>query len=121
MKNTLRLEEGFMLLLSMYLYQFTGYSWWWYFGLFLAPDISMAGYLHNEKTGAFIYNLAHSKAIAIIIYLVGIYFTLPACKIAGLILFGHSSFDRMLGYGLKFPDSFQHTHLGMIGKVTKTE
>jgi hypothetical protein len=24
--------------------------------------------------------------------------------------------DRMLGYGLKFSDGFQHTHLGWIGK-----
>ena len=36
--------------------------------------------------------------------------------LGGLILFGHSSMDRILGYGLKYPDSFEHTHLGMIGK-----
>jgi hypothetical protein len=33
-------------------------------------------------------------------------------------LFGHSAFDRMLGYGMKYTDSFQHTHLGLIGKAT---
>jgi hypothetical protein len=37
-------------------------------------------------------------------------------QLAGLILFGHSSMDRVLGYGLKYSDSFQHTHLGMLGK-----
>jgi hypothetical protein len=37
-------------------------------------------------------------------------------QLAGLILFGHSSMDRVMGYGLKYPDAFQHTHLGMIGK-----
>ena len=31
-------------------------------------------------------------------------------------LFGHSSFDRVMGYGLKHEDSFQNTHLGGIGR-----
>jgi uncharacterized protein DUF4260 len=31
-------------------------------------------------------------------------------------LFEHSSFDRVLGYGLKHEDAFQNTHLGRIGK-----
>jgi len=34
----------------------------------------------------------------------------------GLLLVAHSSFDRMLGYGLKFPDDFKHTSLGWMGK-----
>ena len=34
----------------------------------------------------------------------------------GLLLVAHSSFDRMLGYGLKFPDDFKHTSLGWAGK-----
>ena len=28
----------------------------------------------------------------------------------------HIAVDRLLGYGLKFTDSFAHTHLGEIGK-----
>ena len=32
-------------------------------------------------------------------------------------LFGHSSFDRIMGYGLKHEDAFQNTHLGKIGKL----
>jgi hypothetical protein len=36
--------------------------------------------------------------------------------LAGTILLGHSSLDRVLGYGLKYPDSFQNTHLGVIGR-----
>ena len=35
---------------------------------------------------------------------------------AGTILFGHSSFDRVMGYGLKHEDAFQNTHLGWIGR-----
>jgi hypothetical protein len=35
---------------------------------------------------------------------------------AALVLYGHSSMDRMLGYGLKYADDFKHTHLGWLGK-----
>jgi len=31
-------------------------------------------------------------------------------------MFGHSSMDRMFGYGLKTEEGFKYTHLGMIGK-----
>ncbi|MEW6083560.1 MAG: DUF4260 family protein [Chloroflexota bacterium] len=30
-------------------------------------------------------------------------------------LLGHSSLDRVFGYGLKHKDAFQNTHLGRIG------
>lgn len=32
-----------------------------------------------------------------------------------MIMFAHSSLDRCVGYGLKYGDGFQHTHLGRIG------
>jgi hypothetical protein len=34
----------------------------------------------------------------------------------GIVLFGHSSLDRMLGFGLKYKEGFGFTHLGKIGK-----
>jgi hypothetical protein len=120
MKNTLKLEEAMMLVLSLLFFQTQNFSWTWFAILFLAPDLGMLGYLVNSKTGAITYNTAHHKGLAILIYLAGIYFSLTALQFAGILLFAHSSFDRMLGYGLKFSDSFHHTHLGMIGKP-KTE
>ena len=36
--------------------------------------------------------------------------------ITGIILYGHASMDRIFGYGLKFAENFQHTHMGWIGK-----
>lgn len=33
----------------------------------------------------------------------------------GIVFLGHAAFDRVFGYGLKFPDDFKHTHLGRIG------
>ena len=35
---------------------------------------------------------------------------------AGLVWLAHIGMDRLLGYGLKYDDHFQHTHLGLIGK-----
>ncbi|MGI9582262.1 DUF4260 domain-containing protein [Chryseobacterium sp. RRHN12] len=116
MKTQLQLEYAAFLLLGIYAFAQTGYSWWWFAGLFLAPDISMLGYTVNNKTGAFFYNLFHHFGAAIIIYLAGTALSLSYIQVAGAILFSHSAFDRILGYGLKYPDSFQNTHLGKIGK-----
>jgi hypothetical protein len=40
-----------------------------------------------------------------------------AVLLAGsLIAFAHIGADRLLGYGLKYGDNFQHTHLGQLGQ-----
>jgi hypothetical protein len=116
MKNTLRLEEFALFILSVYLNTFLPYSWWVYCVWFLAPDLSMVGYLFNTRAGAVCYNIIHHKGIAVGFYLVGIYFQNPMIQFTGLLLLGHSSFDRIFGYGLKHSDDFKHTHLGWIGK-----
>jgi hypothetical protein len=33
-----------------------------------------------------------------------------------IIFIAHSTFDRVAGYGLKYFDSFDHTHLVWVGK-----
>jgi hypothetical protein len=115
MKNTLRIEEVMQFALSVYLYNQLSYSGWLYAALFLAPDIGMAGYVFGTRAGAITYNILHHKGLAIVIYLIGIYASYDTLAIVGLILFGHSAFDRILGFGLKYFDNFKHTHLGWIG------
>jgi hypothetical protein len=117
MKTTLRLEEAAMLILAVYLNTFLPFEWWVYWAFFLAPDLGMIGYLANAKVGAFTYNLVHHKGVAIAFYILGIGLSSPELQFTGLLLFGHSAFDRMLGYGLKYEDNFHHTHLGLIGKA----
>ncbi|KFF26836.1 DUF4260 domain-containing protein [Chryseobacterium vrystaatense] len=119
MKLQLKLEYFAFLVLGILAFNRTELSWWWFAGLFLTPDISMLGYAVNNKTGAFFYNLFHHLGLAVVIYLAGSALTLPYLQMAGAILFSHSAFDRILGYGLKYPDSFQNTHLGRIGKDRK--
>ena len=116
MKIILRLEEFALLILAVYLNTSLPYTWWVYWAWFLAPDLSMVGYAVNTKVGAVCYNVVHHKGVAVLCYLAGIYFQNPAIQLAGLVLLGHSSFDRVVGYGLKHSDDFKHTHLGWIGK-----
>lgn len=117
MKNLLRIEELFLTLLAFYLFLQLGFAWWWFLLLFFAPDISMIGYLLGPKAGAWTYNAIHLKAVAVALFIAGGYLGVPWLQGAGLIMLGHSSFDRVLGYGLKYADAFQHTHLGWIGRA----
>ena len=123
MKKILQAEEAAQLLigiLGLYL-QPIHISWWIWPFLFLSPDISMLGYVFNTKIGAFFYNLFHHKLMGLLILLVGYFINQDILIFIGLLLFAHSSFDRVFGYGLKYNDSFNHTHLGMIGKATHNE
>ncbi len=105
-----------MFCLGIFLFSQLHFAWWWFALLLLTPDIGMIGYLINPKIGAFTYNLLHHRAVAISVYLSGIYFGNSILQLAGVIMFAHSSMDRILGFGLKYPDSFTHTHLEKIGK-----
>lgn len=116
MKNLLKLEELLMLGLALFLFSKLDYGWGWYALLFLTPDLSMVGYLANPRVGAWTYNLIHHKGLAVALYVLGNLLSIPWLMFAGTILFGHSSFDRVLDYGLKHEDAFQNTHLGRIGR-----
>ncbi|MBT1700221.1 DUF4260 family protein [Fulvivirgaceae bacterium PWU4] len=117
MKTILKLEEALQLIFAAYLSTLLPFAWWWYWVLFLTPDVSMIGYVLNTRVGAFTYNLFHHKGVALAIYIFGIALNFHEVQFVGLLLFGHSAFDRLLGYGLKYADSFQNTHLGRIGKA----
>lgn len=117
MKIILKLEYFTLFILSLYGFSHTEFSWWWFLGLFFVPDISMLGYLVNTRFGAFCYNLFHHFGTAILLYLGAIYLKLPYLEMIVTIMLAHSAFDRIVGYGLKYEDSFQNTHLGKIGKA----
>jgi len=116
MKYILRSEEALLFAASLYVFHLLHFSWGWYFAFILVPDLSMLGYLVNTKTGARAYNLIHHKGLAVIVFLAGMYFQVTELQFAGVILFSHSTMDRIFGYGLKYNDSFHNTHLGFIGK-----
>ena len=111
-KNLIRLEEAAFFLLSIFLFSLLDYRWWLFPALLLLPDIGMIGYVANTKIGALIYNLVHHRSIALIIYIIGAVVHIELLQLVGIILFAHSSLDRVFEYGLKYDDDFKHTHLG---------
>jgi hypothetical protein len=117
MKTTLILEELSLFLLAMIAFYFqSAYAWWLFPVCILLPDLSMLGYMAGNRIGAFVYNFFHHKGLAIIIYLLGFCYHNEALLFTGIILFAHSSMDRMFGYGLKYVTGFKDTHLGQIGR-----
>lgn len=116
MKTLVKLEALALWLFSIFLFNQLGFAWWWYLLLLLAPDLSMIGYLAGPRLGAWVYNFVHHQGVAILVYVAGVFLINPLLQLSGVILFGHSNMDRFFDYGFKHEDSFQHTHLGMIGK-----
>jgi len=118
MKNILRAEETAMAALGIYFLSIHNlhFSVWIWLIFFFSPDISMLGYLVNAKAGAISYNIFHHKGIAIAVVGIGFIMKIEVVMVIGILLFAHSSFDRMMGYGLKYFSSFNDTHLGNLKK-----
>ena len=120
-KHLLRLEGLFVLLLSAFLYSRFGSGWGAFALFFLAPDLSMLGYLGGRKIGAAFYNAGHSYVLPIGLLAWGVSMQAPLAVSAGLIWTAHIGFDRLLGYGLKYGAGFGYTHLGMKGHARKAQ
>ncbi len=114
MKTILWLEYLGGLLLSLFLFSLLPLPWWIYAVFFLAPDMSMIGYLINPRVGAATYNVFHHLGVAVVVYIAGSILGVVWLQAAGVILVGHLYFDRLFGYGLKYDDKFKHTHLGTM-------
>jgi hypothetical protein len=111
----LRAEGVALLAAATALFAMTGGDWWLFALLFLAPDLAMLGYLRNERTGAALYNAAHSTFGPLALAGLGMS-TMPEALPLALIWLAHVGFDRALGYGLKYGSGFGDTHLGRIGR-----
>ncbi|WP_293904142.1 DUF4260 domain-containing protein [Phenylobacterium sp.] len=112
----LRLEAGIALVASIMAYRAVGGSWWLFAGLFLVPDLSMLGYLVNRRIGAAAYNFGHTYLSPAALAAAGFAAHAPTTYLWALIWAAHISFDRLVGYGLKYPQAFGATHLGHVGK-----
>ena len=119
MKTLIKLEEAAQFALSIILFAKLPFVWWLYPALLLLPDVGMIGYAVNNIVGAFTYNLFHHKGVAILIGIVGLLLANNSLLLTGIILFGHSSMDRMMGYGLKYNKGFKYTHLGSLAHEYK--
>lgn len=115
-KFLLRLEGFGVLALCAFLYHQSGVSWWWFGGLFLVPDLSFLAYLLGRGAGTVAYNATHTELGPMALAALGMT-VLPAALPFALIWGAHVGWDRMVGYGLKYGSSFDHTHLGLVGRA----
>ena len=115
----LRVEGLALGAVSVWGFHLTGASWWLFAALALAPDLATAGYLAGPVVGAACYNAVHTYATPALLAAAAVAlgpaasgWTLPAACVWA----AHVGFDRALGYGLKLPEGFGHTHLGTVGR-----
>lgn len=111
----LRFEGLAVFLLATLVYFSSDGGWLLYLALFFLPDLSFAGYLAGARIGAVCYNVVHTYALPMLWLALGAVMLESSIAIP-LIWLAHVGFDRMLGYGLKYPTAFQDTHLGRIGR-----
>jgi hypothetical protein len=112
----LRLEGFAVAVVSALFYAHTGASWWLFTALFLLPDLSMLGYLGGPKLGARIYNAIHSYVTPGTLVAMAMLLKSPGLLPYAFVWILHIGVDRMLGYGLKYPQGFGWTHLGRLGR-----
>jgi hypothetical protein len=112
----LRLEGLAVVALTALLYARSGASWWLFAALWLAPDLSMLGYLKDSCWGARSYNAVHTYVTPAVLAFAALLLHQRGLLPFALIWANHIGLDRMLGYGLKYPAGFGWTHLGRIGR-----
>jgi hypothetical protein len=115
-RRWLRVEASVLLAGSLVAYSTTREPWWLVPLVVLLPDLAMLGYLGASRLGAHIYNVVHATPVPALLVGLGWWQNRPLVAALGLVWLAHVGMDRLLGYGLKYGDDFQHTHLGHLGR-----
>ncbi len=113
----LKLEGFAVFLLALVFYWQQSFGWTLFWSTVLLPDLALLGYLVNAKVGTTAYNITHSKLLPSALAVVAILTGNALFSALALIWFVHIGVDRVLGYGLKYPEGFKVTHLGTIGQM----
>lgn len=109
----LRLEGAALFALATLAYAHLGaLGWGVYAAVFLLPDVAFLAYLVGPRAGAAAYNATHGLLGPAALALASVALAAPAAGALALVWAAHVGFDRMLGYGLKYPSAFRDTHLG---------
>ncbi len=111
----LHLEGAALLALSSGLYAWGGWPWWIYFVFFFAPDVCFFAYFAGPRVGGLVYDCFHTTVVpASLIGLAILYDYAPLATVGAAIWGAHIGYDRMLGWGLKYPTSYKDTILGRL-------
>ena len=108
----LHLEGAAVLALATAAFFAFSHPWWLFLLLLLAPDLSLLGYLAGPRVGAVAYNAVHTMIAPLVLLGVGWWLGDGASMVVAvaLVWLAHIGMDRMVGYGLKYPDSDKRTH-----------
>ncbi len=110
-KFILRLEGAGIAAVATAAYFTIGGPLWLFVILALAPDISMVAYLAGPRVGSAVYNAFHTYLAPVALGAAGMWFGMATVIWVALIWAAHIGVDRAVGYGLKYPTGFKHTHL----------
>jgi hypothetical protein len=115
----LRLDGLAVATAAIVAFALAGGNWWLFALLILAPDLAFLAMGLGPKRTAMVYNVVHSYTWPVILIGAGLLTPVTWLLPVGLIWAAHIGIDRAVGYGLKYPDSIETTHLGLIGKARK--
>lgn len=113
----IRTDAAAMFIVALWAVAATHSSWMWFLILFLAPDLSMVGYVFGPRVGAVTYNSCHVYACPAGLLAASLTYHLPFGTATALSWIAHIAFDNVVGYGLKLPNGFEHTVYGPIGRA----
>jgi len=120
-KALLRGEALFVFIGALAAYGQIGASWRLFALLFIVPDLSMLGYLAGPRKGAIVYNIVHWYSLPLTCIGWGFLEHSPAFLSVGLIWVAHIALDRVIAAGLKYPNGFRFSHLGVFGKAPEAD
>ncbi len=108
--------EGLALLGSAVIgFGVTGQPWWLFVALLLAPDLGAIGYLVSRRAGAVAHNVAHTTVMPLALLCAGYVQHSTVVLAIALVWLAHIGMDRTMAYGLRYPDDFGRTRLGLHG------
>jgi hypothetical protein len=110
----LRLEGLAALVAALVVYFHADFGWILLVVLFLAPDLSILGYLAGPRIGAPTYDVVHTYVLPLALATLGVAADADLAIQLALVWIAHIAMDRALGYGLKYPTAFKDTHLQRV-------
>jgi hypothetical protein len=113
----LRLEGAALFFCGIFFYYSLGAGWILFVALCLWPDISLLGFLVNRKLGSTLYNLVHTEVLPAALAASSFALHRTFLLAFALIWLCHIGFDRLIGAGLKYPETghwFKDTHLQRV-------
>ena len=119
-KTILRFEGIVLFGAATAAYFVLGAPVWLFVVLALAPDLSMLGYLAGASVGSRLYNAFHTYVAPVSLGATGVLLGLTPLVWIALVWAAHIGMDRAVGYGLKYPTGFKHTHLAHENNHTAT-